>query len=61
MLQGARSCYFASVQSGEQGVQLAGHSESQDDMPASSLFALENIIQQRIEQSQIGGKLAHTL
>lgn len=49
-LQGARVCYFSSVQCTDAGLQETGDHASTDHMPASSLFALENIIQQRVEQ-----------
>lgn len=48
---GARTCYFSEVDRTDSGLQEAGHHESRSNMPASSLFALENIISQRIEQS----------
>ena len=49
-LQGARTCYFSSVERTEGKLQEAGHHESTSNMPASSLFALESIIQQRVQQ-----------
>lgn len=49
-LQGARTCYFSSVERTEGKLQEAGHHESASNMPASSLFALESIIQQRVQQ-----------
>lgn len=48
---GARTCYFSEVDLSDAGLQEAGHHESRSNMPASSLFALENIITQRIEHS----------
>ena len=50
LLQGARVCYFSSVQQSEAGLEETGDHASTSNMPASSLFALENIIQQRVEQ-----------
>lgn len=49
-LQGARTCYFSSVECTEGKLQEAGHHESTSNMPASSLFALESIIQERVQQ-----------
>lgn len=54
--QGARTCYFSEVAAGEAGVQQTGDSTSQDHTPASSIFALENIIQQRVQQSGVPGE-----
>ena len=55
-IQGARTCYFSSVKRSDDAVQEAGHHDSTDNMPASSLFALENIIHQRVDlQSQNAG------
>lgn len=50
VLQGARTCYFSSVERTEGKLHEAGHHESASNMPASSLFALEGIIQQRVQQ-----------
>ena len=51
-MQGARTCYYSEVARVDGSLQEAGQYVSTDHMPASSLFALENIIQQRVEQQQ---------
>ena len=51
-MQGARTCYFSAIDCTEAGVQESGHHASVNNMPASSLFALENTIQQRVDNHQ---------
>ncbi|KAL3141255.1 hypothetical protein ABBQ38_003595 [Trebouxia sp. C0009 RCD-2024] len=47
---GARTCYFSSVERTDARLHEEGDHASTSNMPASSLFALEGIIQQRVQQ-----------
>ncbi|KAL3162363.1 hypothetical protein ABBQ32_010044 [Trebouxia sp. C0010 RCD-2024] len=47
---GARTCYFSSVERTDARLHEESNHASTSNMPASSLFALEGIIQQRVQQ-----------
>ena len=59
ILQGAPTCWFSEVTLSESKVSERGEPTSQSMAPASTLLALQRIIQQRKEDTS-GAPLLHT-